>query len=105
MIAIVRHAPFAIDRITAELDDFPAHITARHRNNLDRQRKLTEHTDHLRRIRYTDELFRGGSENFLSGQSGAAAFDQLQVRIALIGAVNIDRNLTGAVEVEDRDIV
>jgi hypothetical protein len=47
----------------------------------------------------------GLGDDLLAGQRGAAALDQALVRVALVGAVHVQRELAGVVELEHLDAV
>ena len=78
-------------------------IAARHRDHFDRQRELAEHVDALGSVDDADECFRHGGDDLLARQRAAAALDQMLAGIALVGAVDIDRNRFDVVEIEHRD--
>ena len=58
------------------------------RNDLDRQRKGAEPRDDLGRIRDDDHPLRGGGDDLLAQQRAAAALDQPELGIDLVGTVD-----------------
>src|SRR5262249_25653601 len=54
-------------------------------------------------IDHADERLRGGGDDLLARQRRAAALDQALVGVAFVGAVDVQRELAGAVEIDDAD--
>ncbi len=63
---------------------------SRERNNFDRQRKFPEHGNQLAGIGDHDHLLRGCGNDFFAQQRAASAFDQIELRIDFVRAVDID---------------
>ena len=89
----------------AALHDLAADVAARHRDHLDRQRKLAEHRHQLRGVADADELARHRGDDLLARQRAAAALDHVQVLGHLVGAVDVDRRARHAVQIEHPDAV
>src|SRR5690606_38677742 len=70
-----------------------------------RQRKLAQHVDQLRLVGDADEPSGGSGDDFFPGQRAAAALDELQAAVGLVGTVHIDRDVADLVEVEHADAV
>ena len=104
-VAVVGNKVFAVHRLTAELDQFPRHVGARHGNHLDGQGKGTEHIHQLGFVGDTDELPRHGGDDLLPRQRTTAALDQVQVFGGFIGAVDVDGDVVHHVEIFHRDAV
>src|SRR5690606_24178503 len=104
-VAIVGDDALAVDRIAAELDQLARHITARHRDHLDRQRKLAEGFDQLALIGNADEFPGAGGDNFLACQRRTAALDQFEAGVRFVGAVDVIVKGADRVQVENLDTV
>src|SRR5690606_9974598 len=96
----------APDRLAAGVgEDLAADEAAGHRNDFHREGETAEDLDLLCRVDDTHELFRGLGDDLFPGERRAAALDQALLRIAFIGAIDVKRDRTGEVEVEDLDAV
>ena len=62
-------------------------------NDFDRQRKLAQHRDLLARVTDDDQLPGRRSDDLFPQQRAAAAFDEIQLRIEFVGAVDGDVDL------------
>src|SRR5690606_9707001 len=86
-------------------EDFAGDQAAGHGDHLDREREAAEDVDLLGRIDDADEGLAGLGDDLLPRQRGAAALDQAPVRVALVGAVDVQRQRADGVQVEDVDAV
>ena len=57
------------------------------------------------RVDDADEHARCRRDDFFAGQRGAAALDQATIRVTLVGAVDVQRNVADRVEIEHGDAV
>src|SRR6266478_3554620 len=73
------------------------------RDDLYGKRKLTESRNELGGVSHHDHPLRGRSDDLLAQQRAAAAFDQPQLRIDFIGAVDGDVDLRMFIERRERD--
>ena len=94
VVAVVRHEALAPDRLSAGLHHLPRHERHGHRNHLDRQREAAERRDELALVDDADEAPRRGGENLLARERAAAALDQMQVLRRLVGAVDVEVELS-----------
>ena len=78
-------------------------MAAGHGDDFHRQREGAEHRHQLALVGDADEGLGHGGNDLLAGQGGAAALDQVQVFIAFIGAVDVELQVAGAVQVVHRD--
>ena len=101
-VAVVGQHAFAVHRVAAQFHQLARHMTARHRNDFHRQREGAQHRYQLAGVGDADEGLGHGGDDLLAGQCGAAALDQVQAFVALVGAVDVELQLGGAVEVVDR---
>src|SRR5258706_1825901 len=92
-------------RLRAAPQHLAPDVAARHRNHLDRQRKLAEHGHELRGVADADEVLRHGGDDLLARQRPAAALDHGEVLGHLVRTVDVDGQLVDAVQVEDADAV
>ena len=97
--------PLAQHRLAAELDDLARDVRARHRDDLDRQRKPAEHVHELGVVGDADEFLRRCGDDLLARQRAAAAFNKVQVLGGFVRAVHVQRQAAGAVQFEHRDAV
>src|SRR5690606_8974522 len=105
-VAVVGGDALAPDRLAAGVgEDVAADEAAGHRNDFNREGETAEDLDLLCRVDDTHELFRGLGDDLFPGERRAAALDQALLRIAFIGAIDVKRDRTGEVEVEDLDAV
>src|SRR5690606_24719295 len=104
-VAVIRHHAVAVHRVAAELDDFPGDVAAGHGDDLHRQRELAEGGDQLAFIRNADEGAGDGGDDLLPGQGSAAALDQFQVPVGLVGTVHVVVQVGDIVQVIDRNPV
>ena len=104
-VAVIGSEPLSQFRYTAVFYDFTRHITLCHRNHLDRQRKFPHDPDQFGFITDTDKLAAGRGDNLLAGQRATTALDQVQLFIGFVCAIDIDRQLTGLVQLHHRDAV
>jgi hypothetical protein len=74
----------------AEGNDFLLDYGSRKGNDLDGQRKFAEDGNKFCGVRNHYHFLRGGRDYLLAQQRAAAAFDQAQMRIEFIGAVDGD---------------
>src|SRR5690606_6548236 len=88
-----------------ELDKFARDQAAGHRDHFDRQRELAQYVDALGRIDDAHELRAGLGNDLFPGQGGTAALDQALGRVALVGAVDVERQRAGIVQFQDFDAV
>src|ERR1035438_7173290 len=72
-------------------------------DDLDRKWELPEMRDLLAGIADEDESPRSGCDNFFAQQRAATAFDQIQLRIDFVGAINVDVELRVLIERGQRD--
>jgi len=105
LVAVVGDEPLAIDRLSAQGDQLSGDIRARHRNHLHRQRKFAEHVHQLGFVGDADEAPRCGGHDLLARQRAPTTLDQASVTIRLVGAVDVQVQIAGRVEVEYVDTV
>ncbi len=104
-VAVVGGELLAQHRVAAHLDDLAADVAARHRDHLDRQRELAEHRHELGRVADAHKTARDRGNDLLARERAAAALDHVQVLGDLVGAVDVDRKIVDAVELDDADAV
>ncbi len=104
-VAVVGDEILPPHRGAAQLDQFPRHMAAGHGDHFDRQGKLAQYVDQLAAVGDADEGATGGGDDLLPGQGATAALDQLQVAVGLVGAIDIEVEFAGGVEIENRDAV
>ena len=92
-VAVVGRESHPPRRLPAQQHELARDVAARHRDDLDRQRKLAEHRNELRRIDDADELARDRGDDLLARQRAAAALDHRAVLGHLVGAVDVDGNV------------
>ncbi len=86
-----------------ELFDFAADERKSEGNHFDGNRETAEHRDLFAGICDDDEFFGGGCDHFFVEERAAAAFDEIEMRIEFVGAVDGDVDLLDFVEVGERD--
>ena len=101
VIAVVGNETLAPDRLTPHLEHTSGDELLRHWQDFDWQREPAEHTDELGVVDDTDEASSRAGEDLLASQCAASAFDELQVLVAFIGAVDVDVQVTGLVQCRD----
>src|SRR5467141_2117195 len=104
-VAVVGGKALAQLGLAAELNHLARHIGTRHWNHLDRQRKFSKHRHELRLVRDADELFRHRGDDFLPRERAAPALDHCEMLGDLVRAVDVDRQLVDAVEIQDANAV
>ncbi len=104
-IAVIGNETVTVHRIAAQLHDFPRHVAAGHGNHFHRQRELPQHRDFLGSIGDADEFLRHRRDDFFPRQRAAAALDQAQVGIGLVGAIHINGNVIHGIQVEHGNAV
>src|SRR5690606_35872107 len=104
-VAVVGDEPGARYGLAALLCQSPGDQAARHGYDLDGQRKSAEHVHLLAGVDNAHETRAGRRHYLLPRQRSAAALDQAQVRIDLVGAVDIQRQVARFVEIKHPDTV
>ena len=104
-VAVIGDHAFTIDRIATQLDDLPGHMAACHRDHLDGERKGAKRFYQLAAIGNADKGASYRSNDFFPGQRRAAAFDQLQMLVRFVGAVNVIIKIGNTIEVMHLDTV
>src|ERR1700682_6354957 len=92
-------------RVSAKLDQLVRGEAARHRNYLDRQRKVAQHADQFRLVDDAHELLRHRGDDLFPGQRAAAALDHRTVLGYFVGAVDVDGQRVDGGELEHGDAV
>jgi hypothetical protein len=82
---------FAADQWKGESDDFDGHWEA------------AEHRDLLARVGDDDEFARRRRDNFFVEERTTATFDQVELRVELVGAVDRDVDVLDFVEIGERN--
>src|SRR5690554_7786563 len=80
-------------------------MAASHGNDLHRQREFAQNAHHLGFVGNTDKGLGDGSHNLFPGQGAAAALDQLQALVGLVGTVDIELDFVNGVQVIHRNAV
>ncbi|MCY1361948.1 hypothetical protein D9M69_486440 [compost metagenome] len=80
-------------------------MAARHGDDFHRQREGAEDRHQLAGVGDADEGLGHRGDDLLAGQRGAAALDQFQALVALVGAVHVELQLAHGVQVVHRDAV
>ena len=104
-IAVVRHHAFAVDRIATQLDQFAGHVAAGHRDHFNRQRERPQYRNQFAGVGDADKGLGHGRHDLLAGQGCATAFDQVQVFVAFIGAINVELQVADCVQLIHRNAV
>jgi hypothetical protein len=86
-----------------ELLDLAADERKREGYDFDGNGETPEHRDLLAGVGDDDEHARGGGDNFFIEESATAAFDEIELRVELIGTVDGDVDLLDFVEVRERN--
>ncbi len=73
------------------------------RNHFNRQGEATQLGHQLGVVDHADKDFAGCGHDFLTGQRAATAFDQAALTGGFVGAIHINRQLAGIVEVDKRN--
>ena len=102
-VTVVGDHTFPVHRVAAQLHQLASHVAACHRNHFHGQRETAQYRNELAGIGDTDEGARHSGDDLLAGQGRAAALDQVQVGIALVGAVHIELQLAHTVELVHRN--
>jgi len=102
-VAVVGHNPFTVHRVAAQLHQLARHMAAGHGNDFHRQRESAQHRHQLAAIGDADERLGHGRDDLLAGQGRAAALDQVQVFIALVGAVDVELQVADGVQFINRN--
>lgn len=89
----------------AQPGNLPADIALRHGDDFHRYGEAAEGIDELGFVNNADEFAACRGDDFLACQCAAAALGQLPVAGGLIGAIDIDRHLINAVEIDDGNVV
>ena len=89
-IAVVCHHAFAVNRVAAELDQLAGYVAAGHRDYFNWQRERAQYRHQLAGIGDADKGLGHGRNDLFAGQGCATAFDQVQVFVAFIGAINVE---------------
>ena len=87
----------------AELFDFAADERESERDDFDGDREIAEHGDLFAGVGDDDELLGGGGHDFFVEERAAATFDEIEMRVELIGAVDGDVDLLDFVKIGERD--
>ena len=104
-IAVVGDDTFAVNRVAAQFDQLAGHVATGHRDHFDRQRERTQHWHQLAGVGDADESLGNGGHDLLAGQGCATALDQVQVLVALVGAVHVELQVADGVEFIHRNSV
>ncbi|VXC96004.1 conserved hypothetical protein [Pseudomonas sp. 8Z] len=102
-VAVVGQHAFTVHGVAAQFHQLTGDMAARHGNHFHRQREFAQHRHQLAGVGDADEGLGHGGDDLLAGQRGAAAFDQVQVFVALVGAVDVKLQVADGVEVVHRD--
>jgi hypothetical protein len=102
-VAVVGDDAVAPHGLSAERHQFARDVAARHRDHLDGQRERAQHRHLLGRIDDADELAAGRGDDLFARERRAAALDEAIARVALVGAVHVQRQRADGVEVEHVD--
>ncbi len=103
LVAVVRHETFAEHRAAAQRFKRTGHLGAGQRNYLNRQREAPQLGHQLAVVDDADKDFAGRGHDFLAGQRAATAFDQAALTGGFVGAIDINRQFAGVVEVNERN--
>ena len=99
-VSVVGDSTFSILGIAAELEQFASGETSCHGNNFDRKRESTQHIHLFAFIDNAKKLVCSSGNYFFASQSPATAFYQFESGIALVSAVDVEIECTGAVQVK-----
>ena len=80
-------------------------MAARHRDHFNRQRECAQHRYQLAGVGDADKGLGHGCDDLLAGQGCATAFDQVEVFVAFIGAINIELQVADRVQFIHRNTV
>ena len=87
----------------AKLFDFAADEREREGDDFDGDRKIAEHGDLFTGIGDDNEFLGGGGDDFLVKERAAATFDEIELRVELVGAVDGYVDLLDFVEAGEGD--
>ena len=102
-VAVIGDNAFAVNRVAAKFNQLSRDVTARHGNHFDRQRECAEIRHELAFIGNAYKLFGRCCNYFFARERSPAAFNQLQMIIGFIGAVDINTQHSGGVEIDYRN--
>ena len=106
LVAVVGHDPLALDRVSAEPHQLAGDVGARHRDHFDRQREAAEHVGTSLESSTMHTKRRDAAATIFSRVSArAAALDESQLRIGLVGAVDVQVEVADGVQIQDFDAV
>lgn len=100
-VAVIRFKTLAKNGLTTESRQLASNQALSHWQNLDRQGEGAKYIDDFCGIDNTDEFFTRFSDNFFSRQGATATFDEMFVGRALISPIDIYRDRSGFVQIED----
>ena len=101
-VAVVGEHALAVDRVSAQLQQFAAHVAARHGDDLDGQREGAEARDELALVGDAHELPRYRRHDLLARERATAAFHQFERAVRLVRAIDVDVHAVQGVQIEDR---
>lgn len=104
-VAVVGHHAGAVNGVAAKANDLAGDVAAGHGDDFDRQREIAEKIHFFAFIGDADEGFCHRRDDFFPGQRRAAALDQLQMRVGLVGAINVKLQAAHVVQVKHLDAV
>src|SRR5690606_13933915 len=104
-VAVVGDHALAVHRVAAQLHQLARHVAAGHGDDLHRQREGAEHRHQLAGVGDADEGLGYRRDDLLAGQGSAAALDQVEVLVALVGAVDVELQAIHRVQVIHRNAV
>ena len=87
----------------AEADGFAGDEAARHWEHLDWERESAQAVFEFGVVDDADEFATGLCDDLFARQRTAAAFDEAQVAVGFVGAVNVERECAGLVELKHTD--
>ena len=97
-IAVIRDHTFAVNRVTAQFYQLAGHMAAGHRDHFDWQRECAQHRYQLAGVGDADKGLGHGRDDLFAGQGCATAFDQVEVFVAFIGAINVELQVADRVQ-------
>ena len=104
-VAVVGQHAFAVHRVAAQFHQLAGDVAAGHRDHFHRQREFAQHRHQFAGVGDADEGLGHGRDDLLAGQGGAAALDQVQVRVTLVGAVDVELEVADGVQLIHRNAV
>ena len=93
----------ADDYGSAELFDFAADKRQRERDDFDRYGETAEHRNLFAGIGDYDQFARSRCYNFFVKESAAATFDQVEMGVEFVGAIDRDVDMLDFIEVRERN--